>query len=205
MTGDDALVIEALTVPGRVEGVSFSVRRGSLHALLGPNGSGKSTVLNCVLGLEAHSGTVKLEAARIAVVPQRFSHDGSMALTVSDFLALSRTRWPVALGLSKACRARVNQLLAQGEAGALGAKAMHQLSGGELRRVLLLNALDPLPQLLLLDEPEAGLDADSLRWLEATVTSLKAHKVTMLLVSHDEARVARLADDVTRLLGGRRV
>ncbi len=203
--GEAALVVDQLTVPGRLTGVSFTVRTGTLHALLGPNGSGKSTVLNCVLGLEAHSGTVTLAATRLAVVPQRFTHDGAMALTVRDFLALTRTRRPVALGLSKATRVRVDQLLESANALALGSKQIHELSGGELRRVLLINALDPLPELLLLDEPESGLDADSLEWLERTVTSLKAQRVTMLLISHDEARVSRLADDVTRLLGGRRV
>ena len=199
------MVVEQLTVPGRLISVSFTVRQGTLHALLGPNGSGKSTVLNCVLGLEAHTGTVTLGVQRLAVVPQRFTHDGAMSLTVRDFLALTRTRRPVALGLSKATRARVEQLLERANAAVLGPKLIHQLSGGELRRVLVLNAIDPLPQLLLLDEPEAGLDADSLQWLERTVSALKEQKVTMLLVSHDEARVSRLADDVTRLLGGRRV
>ena len=205
MTGDAALVVSQLTVPGRLTSVSFTVRKGALHALLGPNGSGKSTVVNCVLGLEAHTGTVTLEAKRLAVVPQRFTHDGAMSLTVRDFLALTRTRRPVALGLSKATRASIDQLLDHGGAAGLGSKLIHQLSGGELRRVLLINALDPLPELLLLDEPEAGLDADSLEWLERTVASLKQKQVTMLLISHDEARVSRLADDVTRLLGGRRV
>jgi ABC-type Mn2+/Zn2+ transport system ATPase subunit len=87
-------------VPGRIEGVSFTVRQGSVHALVGPNGSGKSTVMQCVLGLEAHRGSVELTAKRLGVVPQRFSHDGAMSLCVRDFLALTRTRRPVALGLS---------------------------------------------------------------------------------------------------------
>jgi ABC-type sulfate/molybdate transport systems ATPase subunit len=58
---------------------------------------------------------------------------------------------------------------------------------------------------LLLDEPEAGLDAASLEWLEATLGALKAQRVTGLLISHREALVARVADDVTRMVGGRRV
>ena len=72
------------------------------------------------------------------------------------------------------------------------------LSGGELRRVLLANALDPLPELLILDEPATGLDESSSRWLEETLASLKG-EVTILMVSHDAEQVRRIADRVTHL------
>ena len=74
------------------------------------------------------------------------------------------------------------------------------LSGGELRRVLLANALDPLPELLILDEPGGGLDDDAARWLDETLMSFKG-EVTVLMVSHDSEQVRRIADQVTVLAG----
>jgi zinc transport system ATP-binding protein len=72
------------------------------------------------------------------------------------------------------------------------------LSGGELRRVLLANALDPLPELLMLDEPASGLDEYAARWLDETLVSLKG-EVTVVMVSHDSNQVRRIADQVTLL------
>ena len=77
-------------------------------------------------------------------------------------------------------------------------RALAVLSGGELRRVLLANALDPLPELLILDEPSSGLDEGSARWLDDTLQSLK-REMTTLMVSHDAEQVRRVADHVTHL------
>jgi zinc transport system ATP-binding protein len=77
-------------------------------------------------------------------------------------------------------------------------RALAVLSGGELRRVLLANALDPLPELLILDEPSSGLDERSARWLDDTLQTFKG-EMTTLMVSHDVEQVRRVADRVTRL------
>ena len=74
------------------------------------------------------------------------------------------------------------------------------LSGGELRRVLLANALDPLPELLILDEAAGGLDETAARWLEETLIALKG-ELTVVMVSHDSEQVRRIADRVTALPG----
>jgi zinc transport system ATP-binding protein len=73
------------------------------------------------------------------------------------------------------------------------------LSGGELRRVLLANALDPIPELLILDEPASGLDEGGVAHLEDLVRTLKAGGCTVLMVSHDLEQVRRIADRVTVL------
>ena len=74
------------------------------------------------------------------------------------------------------------------------------LSGGELRRVLLAHALDPLPELLILDEPATGLDDTASRWLEEMLLTVRdQHGVTVLMVSHDLDQVRRIADRVTIL------
>ena len=77
---------------------------------------------------------------------------------------------------------------------------MSALSGGELQRVLLANALDPAPELLLLDEPAAGLDESATRRFEELLLAARAQSgATVLMVSHDLAQVRRIGDDVTLL------
>jgi zinc transport system ATP-binding protein len=186
-----------------LERVSLTVARGSLHVLVGPNGAGKSTLLAAILGQIAFAGRIVAHwrgDGRIGLVPQTFAVDRTLPVTVADFLALTRQRRPVCLGIAAATRARVAALLARvGLAGAEG-KALSVLSGGELRRVLLAHALDPLPELLLLDEPASGLDEEAVRRLEQLLVALcRGDGVTVLMVSHDLAQVRRLADRVTVL------
>ena len=135
---------------------------------------------------------------RIAYVPQQFQVDRTLPITTADFLALSRQRRPVCLGVTGATRKRISLLLDRVGLAGFENRAMSVLSGGELRRVLLANALDPLPELLILDEPESGLDEAAGRWLDDTLRSLKG-EITVLMVSHDSERVRRIADRVTHL------
>ncbi|MCC6336625.1 MAG: ATP-binding cassette domain-containing protein [Myxococcales bacterium] len=192
--------VERLTVPGRVEGVSFQVEQGALHALVGPNGSGKSTVLDALLGLVPFTGKVAVTAARVAVVPQRLEVPAALPLTVLELFGASRTSWPVVLGVGGGLREQARKALEEvGLAGALE-RPLSKLSGGELRRVLLANALCDAPELLLLDEPEAGLDAASAAVLGDALRGLTG-RLTTLWISHDAARVEALATKVTRLSG----
>ena len=95
-------------------------------------------------------------------------------------------------------------LLARVGLDGLAKRPLAVLSGGELRRVLLAHALDPDPELLILDEPAGGLDEAAARWLERALLTLKSESAaTILMVSHDFEQVRRLADRVTLL--GRRV
>jgi len=182
----------ALAVPGRLAPTSFEVPAGACLALQGPNGSGKSTLLDALLGLVRYSGGLELRAATLAVVPQRLEVSVAVPLTVEDFLALQRGRWPVALG-GAAARSHGRALLATAGLEALARRALGSLSGGELRRVLLLDALDRAPNLLLLDEPEVGLDAAGRAWLDAGLARALARGTTVLLVSHDAALLAQRA------------
>jgi zinc transport system ATP-binding protein len=199
------LEIAGLTVThGRevlLSNLSFSVRRGTLHALVGPNGAGKSTLLSAILGQAPFTGRITARWAhsgRIGYVPQAFHVDRSLPVTVSDFLALSRQHRPVCFGVSAPAADRIVRLLDRLGLSGFGRRPLSVLSGGELRRVLLANALDPLPELLLLDEPAAGLDEAASRWLDDTLVSLKGG-VTIMLVSHDSDQVRRVADCVTLL------
>lgn len=191
--------VEGLAVPGRLAPVSFAVEAGALHALVGANGSGKSTVLDALLGLVPFAGAVRVRAARLAVVPQRLESPTAAPLTVVEFLAAQRTRRPVVLGVGKPLRARLLAALEAAGLVSLADRQLGALSGGELRRVLLVNALESAPELLLLDEPEAGLDAASVAALGETLAGLRAKGATTLWVTHDAGRVEALATHVTRL------
>ncbi len=174
---------------------------GSLHLLVGPNGGGKSSLLEAILGEAAFTGEVRCAfrgSGRTGYVPQSFPVDTTLPVTVAEFLALPRQRLPVCLGLSKETRAKVSELLSGVGLPGIEGRRLGVLSGGELRRVLLAQAMDPPPELLLLDEPGSGLDAASVARLEAIVRALRDdHGTTVLMVSHDLDQVRRLADAVT--------
>jgi len=197
------LEISELTVShGRdsiLSNLSFTVQRGALHALVGPNGAGKTTVLAAILGQAQFSGRITAHwnrHARIGYVPQSFSVDRSLPVTVSDFLALPRQHRPVCFGITSAVKLRISGLLDRVGLAGFERRPLSALSGGELRRVLIANAIDPLPELLLLDEPASGLDERASAWLDETLLSLKGD-VTSVMVSHDSDQVRRIADAVT--------
>ena len=201
------LEIDALSVArdGRtlLADVAFAVARGSTHVLLGPNGAGKTTLLSAVLGQTPFAGRIRFHwrgSGRLGYVPQGFHVDRTLPLTVGEFLALPRQRRPVCLGVGRATRARMETVLARVGLSDCWTRPLGVLSGGEQRRVLLANAIDPLPEFLLLDEPASGLDEIAVEQLEATLAALQAEGGTsVLMVSHDLEQVRRVADRVTLL------
>jgi zinc transport system ATP-binding protein len=207
MAGDPLLEIFGLAVTREREtllaGVDLTVERGSVHLLVGPNGAGKSTLLRAVLGQIPFSGRIELHwrgTERIGFVPQSFAVDRTLPVTVADFLALARQRRPVCLGTARATRERIATMLDTVGLAGFGPRRLAVLSGGELRRVLLAHAIEPVPELLVLDEPASGLDeAASARFDEVVLGLRRDHGVSALVVSHDRAQVRRLADRVTLL------
>jgi zinc transport system ATP-binding protein len=176
-----------------LERVSLRVPAGSLHVVVGPNGGGKSSLIEAILGQAAFTGTVRCHfrgSGRVGYVPQSFPVDPTLPVTVVELLALSRQRLPVCLGVGKETRAAVGRLLDRVGLAGLEGRRLGALSGGELRRVLLAQAIDPPPELVVLDEPGSGLDA--------IVRALRRdHGTTTLMVSHDHDQTRRLADAVT--------
>jgi zinc transport system ATP-binding protein len=183
--------------------VSLRVRRGSVHVIMGPNGAGKSTLLSGILGQIAFDGRIAMNwaaAGTVGYVPQSFAVDPTLPVTVADFLALTRQRRPVCLGVTRGARAVIARLLDRVGLPGLADRPLAVLSGGELRRVLLAHALDPEPELLILDEPTAGLDDNAVRILDdILLTSKHSGRTTVLMVSHDAEQVRRVADRVTVL------
>jgi len=186
-----------------VSNVSLDVAPGMIHLLVGPNGAGKSTLLAAVLGLTDFTGRVRFHwraSGRIGYVPQFFTVDRTLPLTVAEFLALARQRRPICFGIARKARTCLEGLLERVGLVGFAARPLGALSGGELQRVLLANALDPIPELLLLDEPESGLDESAARQFEDILLGLrKASGTSILMVSHDLAHVRRVADRVTLL------
>jgi zinc transport system ATP-binding protein len=196
------LVARGVEVKGRLRPLSLELTPGDVHALVGPNGSGKSTFLDCVLGLVPFSGSIELaDALTLAMVPQRFEGLAASPLTVLEFLALSRTSRPSWLGVSRQTRRSVERALELTRSSSLVDSQLTELSGGELRRVLLADALATTPSVLLLDEPEAGLDAASRDVLLASLNDARTTGLATLWVSHDLDAVRKLATRTTSLVG----
>ena len=190
------------------EHVNLHVHCGQLTALIGPNGAGKSTLLKAVLGEVRHTGQLHYVDAKgkhtghpvIGYVPQYLRFDLSAPTSVMDvFMACLSTR-PVWLCSAKSLRPRVLRSLARVRADHLVDRRLGALSGGELQRVLLALALEPMPDLLLLDEPVSGVDQNGLELFYEIVAELRAQEdMAIILISHDLNMVARHADQVVLL------
>jgi zinc transport system ATP-binding protein len=204
---DSIVEVDGLVVRRRgealLDGVTLRVRRGDIHVVVGGNGAGKTTLLTAILNQIPFEGQIVMNwsgSGAIGYVPQNFQVDPTLPVTVADFMALTRQRRPVCLGLSRACRAEVSRLLARVGLAGLAPRPLAALSGGELRRVLLANALGSDPELLILDEPTAGFDESAARLFdELLVQAKRSGRTTVLMVSHDLDHVRRMADMVTVL------
>ena len=195
-------------------GVSADLGRGKVTALIGLNGSGKTTLLRALVREYPYRGAVRFHCGHdhtkptpehIGYVPQKLILDARLPLTVKDLLALALSRRPLFLGVSKATAARIVGLLERvGMGPADLARPVEGLSGGQLQRVLLALALDPQPELLLLDEPAAGIDFKDQQKFYDLIADLNSKSgVTVLLVSHELTMVSRHADHVLCLRDGR--
>jgi zinc transport system ATP-binding protein len=193
--------------------VSLAVGRGEFVALVGPNGSGKSTLLRVVLGLvPAQQGDVRLFGAspsglgerwRVGYVPQRAMAPELLPVTVAEAVAsgrLSRRGWTSRLGRQD--HEEVAHALASVGLTELGGTKLAELSGGQQQRAFIARALVNGPDLLVLDEPVAGVDAESQEKFRASLVHMvREHGAAVLLVSHE---LGAVADDLDRLLVLRR-
>ncbi len=158
-------------------------------------------MLAALLGLVDFTGSIRFHwrgDGRIGYVPQSFAVDRTLPLTVGEFLALTRQQRPVALGIGRALRVHLEGVVERVGLTGFLKRPLGGLSGGELQKVLLANAIDPAPELLLLDEPSSGLDEMAVRQLEELVVALKRDsRTSVLMVSHDLGQARRIADRVT--------
>lgn len=179
-----------------LDGVTAQVPSGGCTAIVGPNGSGKTTLLLALLGQIPYTGCIALtkkpngEPPRIGYVPQRLAFDRGLPMTVMDFMVMGRQRLPLWFGCRSGYQAQARELLAMVRAEGIANRQVGALSGGEMQRVLLALALQQDPDLLILDEPAAGVDYQGeLIFCELLDSLRQQHAFTQLIVSHDLATV----------------
>lgn len=193
-------------IPPALEKVELAIRPGEVIAVLGPNGSGKSTLVKAMLGLvPIIAGTITGSGRRIGYVPQRQSVGGGVPATVEEVVAsgrlLPRRFLPPVLSATE--RGLVADAIATvGLTEKIG-HSVHTLSGGQQRRVLIARALAGQPDVLVMDEPFAGVDAANQEILAHTLTELADSTRTLVLVTHEIAPVARLVSRVVVVDHGR--
>ena len=177
--------------------VNAVVPRGSCTVLIGPNGAGKTTLLLALLGEVNYRGRITLgggKGLRIGYVPQKLMLDRGMPFTVAEFLAMGVQKRPLWLGISRRAKDEAMALLEQVHAAHLIKRRVGTLSGGEMQRVLLALALQQKPELLVLDEPSAGVDFEGGRLFCELLDDLRrTRKFTQIMVSHDLGMVAHHA------------
>ena len=187
--------------------MSLHVHCGELVALIGPNGAGKSTFLKAILGEREYSGVIafsqpgqRSQKPRIGYVPQSPAFDPSEPVTVADLFACCMSRRPVFTGISKAMQKNILECLDRVHGTDLADKRVGTLSGGELQRVLLALALEPLPNILILDEPLSGVDVEGMTTLMDMLDEIrKNYDLSILMTTHDFSMLGRYADRVVLL------
>ena len=177
--------------------VNATIPRGSWTVLIGPNGAGKTTLLLALLGEVGYRGRIELgggKGLRIGYVPQKLAVDRGMPFTVAEFLAMGIQKRPLWLGISRSAKEEAAHLLDMVHASHIRKRRVGTLSGGEMQRVLLALALQQKPELLVLDEPSAGVDFEGGRLFCELLEDLRSSQgFTQIMVSHDLGMVAHHA------------
>ena len=192
--------------------MNLHVHCGEMVALIGPNGAGKSTFLKAILGQQEYTGVIafsepgqRSKKPRIGYVPQSPAFDPSDPVSVADLFACCMSKRPAFLGLGKSMRALVLECLERVHGEALIDKRVGTLSGGELQRVLLALALEPLPNILILDEPLSGVDIEGMENLMDMIDEIrKTYDLSILMTTHDFSVLSRYTDQVVLIDRGLR-
>ncbi len=187
-----------------LQDVSLHIHCGELVALIGPNGAGKSTLIKSILGQQDYDGVIAFSSPgersrrpKIGYVPQSPTFDPGDPLSVADLFACCLGKRPTFSGISKKLREQILDCLDRVHAADLIDKRVGALSGGELQRVLLAFALEPLPNILILDEPLSGVDVEGMTVLMEMLDELrKTYDLSILMITHDFSMLPRYADQV---------
>ena len=185
--------------------VNLHIHCGQMAALIGPNGAGKSTLVKAILGQQDYDGIIAFSAPgmrhrkppRIGYVPQSPSFDPGDPVTVADLFACCQSKRPAFLGLSREMREKTLECLERVHGEGLIDKRVGTLSGGELQRVLLALALEPLPNILILDEPLSGVDVEGQTGLMDMLDEIrKRFDLSIVMITHDFGMLEHYADMV---------
>lgn len=193
-----------------VDDVSLSIPRGSFFGLLGPNGAGKSTIIHCITGIAQPSGgrilvdgtdvvsEYKVARTKVGLSPQEFNVDiFATPEQLMDFMGGY-------YGIPKAARQeRIDALIERFDLAAHRHVKFQKLSGGLKRRALLGRALVHTPDLLILDEPTAGVDVEQRHDLWAYLKEMNERGKTIILTSHYLEEIEYLCEDIAVINHGR--
>ncbi len=191
-----------------IHDINMHIHCGQLTALIGPNGGGKSTLLKAIIGELPHSGKLNyldnkgLHTGKpiLGYIPQKIDFDKHTPVSVIDFLSSCISSYPIWFRYKKKVTDTIMSNLEKVQSAHLVNRRLGDLSIGELQRVLLSLALNPVPDILLLDEPIAGVDAGGMQLFYDLVSDLRdSYDLTVVLVSHDLDTVAKYADNVILL------
>ena len=189
--------------------IDLHMHCGQLVALIGPNGAGKSTLIQSILGQREYSGKITFHDShgrqtklRIGYVPQSPHFSPGDPISVLDLFTCCISRRPAFLRPTRAQREKVLACLAHVHAEALIDKRVGTLSGGELQRVLLALALEPMPNMLILDEPLSGVDVEGMTLLMDMLDEIRRKfDLSILMTTHDFSMLERYCDHVVLLRG----
>lgn len=200
MNDDTILEVKGLSVvldtDPIVEEISFKLHRQETVAIIGPNGAGKTTLLRALLGLVRYKGEVEWRGgANVGYVPQRFSMQPTMPITVREFFLLKSPRFWTPK--SEFITHLPHEMKLVGMDVSILDKPLGELSSGQLQRLLVSWALVGHPNVLLFDEPTAGVDVGFGETIYGIMDRVKRERGTaILLISHDLNVVYRHADQV---------
>jgi len=188
-----------------LEDVALEIPAATVTALIGPSGAGKTSLLRCLVRLdEPAAGSVRLDGADVRGLDAGLLRRRVALVAQAPVMLPGDVRANLAYGLDAP---REAELVAALEVADLDADFLHRpadrLSGGERARVAIARALTRSPEVLLLDEPTASLDARAATAIEVLMLRLAARGLAVLVVTHDVAQVRRVATRAVRLEGGR--
>jgi ABC-2 type transport system ATP-binding protein len=181
-----------------VDGLSFSVERGSVTGFLGPNGAGKTTTLRMLLGLVApDSGTATIDGRAYADLPEPLHRVGAV-LEASSFHPgrTARSHLRIQAIAARAAPSRVDDVLDLVQLTAAAGRRIGGFSLGMRQRLGLATALLADPEILILDEPANGLDPEGVHWLRGLLRGFAAEGGTVLVSSHMLAEAEQTVDSV---------
>ena len=180
--------------------ISLQVNHGEILALIGRNGSGKTTLLKTILNRVPYTGNIsffnslgeKIKTPKIGYVPQKLNFEKNTPLTVLEFFASNMSKIPIWLKINNNISKKIHDILEKFNIDYLINKPIANLSGGELQRVLLAFALEPVPDILILDEPSSALDANGIELFYSVIIKMRQeYHMPVILVTHDLIQVQK--------------
>ncbi len=199
-------------LPDVVKGLNLHIKRGELFTLLGGNGTGKSTTLSLLAGLtRPYRGTVKIQGRLLSEIPEKEKFGGLLGIlpqnpqalfvkkTVKEDLYEMVVSWKIS---NEAKNKRVDAVIELCQLDELLERHPYDLSGGEQQKLALAKVLLLRPEILLLDEPTKGLDAEFKQVFAEILRNLKSQGITIVMVSHDVEFFARYADRCAMFFDG---